>query len=384
MLVVPFGRRELLGVVVGLSDASAVASERLLAPRRAVEADVPADLVELAGWIALEYCSTPARALSLVLPPGAGSGVHSLARLVAELTAAGRAAPASGVRLTAVQRAVLERLAPAGATPAVATGAAHGTLRRLEARGLVRLSHRSLARAPEHVAVGARRTGPLTLGGDQRVALQSLSEAIEARRFEALLLHGVTGSGKTEVYLRAAEADAGTGTRRDRARAGDRADPSDRRAFRRALRRHRRGRPLAPGRRRALRRVDAATPRAGAHLRRPTLGRVRADRGHRADRRRRGARLLLQARGRPALRRPPRRRAARAPGRGRAARRQRDAAPGELRPAPAAAAAGARRRQRAAGCRGARHARRPRGAARARPPPRSASCAAAAARRSCC
>ena len=205
MLVVPFGRRELLGVVVGLSDASAVASERLLAPRRAVEADVPADLVELAGWIALEYCSTPARALSLVLPPGAGSGVHSLARLVAELTAAGRAAPASGVRLTAVQRAVLERLAPAGATPAVATGAAHGTLRRLEARGLVRLSHRSLARAPEHVAVGARRTGPLTLGGDQRVALQSLSEAIEARRFEALLLHGVTGSGKTEVYLRAAE-----------------------------------------------------------------------------------------------------------------------------------------------------------------------------------
>ena len=104
MLVVPFGRRELLGVVVGLSDASSVARERLLAPRRAVEADVPADLVELAGWVALEYCSTPARALSLVLPPGAGAGVHSLARLVAELTAAGRAAPASGVRLTAVQR----------------------------------------------------------------------------------------------------------------------------------------------------------------------------------------------------------------------------------------------------------------------------------------
>jgi primosomal protein N' (replication factor Y) len=86
MLVVPFGRRELLGVVVGLTEASSVARERLLAPRHAVEADVPVDLVELAGWIALEYCSTPARALSLVLPPGSGSGVHGLARLVAELT----------------------------------------------------------------------------------------------------------------------------------------------------------------------------------------------------------------------------------------------------------------------------------------------------------
>ena len=211
MLVVPFGRRELLGVVVGLSEASSVDRERLLAPRRTVEADVPADLVELAGWIALEYCSTPARALSLVLAPGAGAGVHSLARLVAELTAAGRAAPAGGVRLTAVQRAVLERLAPAGATPASATGAAHGTLRRLEARGLVRLSRQALARAPEHVAVGARREGRPALNADQRAALESVCDAVGARRFEQLLLHGVTGSGKTEVYLRAAEATLAQG-----------------------------------------------------------------------------------------------------------------------------------------------------------------------------
>jgi len=206
MLVVPFGHRELLGVVVGLTEASSVDRERLLAPRRTVEADVPVDLVELAGWIALEYCSTPARALSLVLAPGAGSGVHSLARLVAELTAAGREAPAAGVRLTAVQRAVLDRLADAGSAPAAATGAAHGTLRRLEARGLVRLHRRPLARAPEHVAVGSRTAGTVTLGADQRRALDGVCEAVAARRFDELLLHGVTGSGKTEVYLRAAQA----------------------------------------------------------------------------------------------------------------------------------------------------------------------------------
>ena len=210
MLVVPFGRRELLGVVVGLTEASSIAPERLLAPRRAVEADIPVDLVELAGWIALEYCSTPSRALSLVLAPGAGAGVHGLARLVAELTAAGREAPATGVRLTAVQRAVLERLIP-GSAPVSATGAAHGTLRRLEARGLVRLRQRPLARTPEHVAVGARRAGLPTLNADQSKALGSVCEAIDARRFEQLLLHGVTGSGKTEVYLRAAEATLAQG-----------------------------------------------------------------------------------------------------------------------------------------------------------------------------
>ena len=91
-----------------------------------------------------------------------------------------------------------------------------------------------------------------------------------------------------------------------RARARDRADAADRRALLRALRRHR-GRPaLAADRRRAPRRVDAAAPRRGARLRRPALGRVRADGGPRPGRRRRGARRLLQARGRPALRRPPR------------------------------------------------------------------------------
>src|SRR5579862_362625 len=211
MLVVPFGRRDLLGVVVGLAEGSEVAPERLLEPRRALDGDVPASLVELAGWIAREYCSTPARALSLMLPPGAAAGVGRLARLVAELTAAGRDAPTSGVRLTVRQREVLERLAPLGSATATQTGADHGTLRRLGARGLVRLRRDAVARTPTHLSVGVRREGTVTLGPDQRRALERLEAAIAAERFEALLLHGVTGSGKTEVYLRAADATLARG-----------------------------------------------------------------------------------------------------------------------------------------------------------------------------
>ena len=72
MLVVPFGRREVLGVVVGLADSSDVAAEKLLAPLRALELGVPVEMVVLAEWMAAEYCSTIARALGLVLPPGRG------------------------------------------------------------------------------------------------------------------------------------------------------------------------------------------------------------------------------------------------------------------------------------------------------------------------
>ena len=79
MLVVPFGRREVLGVVMGLSERSEVAEEKLLEPLRALELGVPVDLVALAEWLAAEYCSTVARALRLVLPAGAtGKGPSGL------------------------------------------------------------------------------------------------------------------------------------------------------------------------------------------------------------------------------------------------------------------------------------------------------------------
>ena len=68
-LIVPFGRRDVPGVVTGLAPDS---EHELLAPRRVLDPPLPRELVELAFWLADEYCSTPARALSLLAPhPGA-------------------------------------------------------------------------------------------------------------------------------------------------------------------------------------------------------------------------------------------------------------------------------------------------------------------------
>jgi primosomal protein N' (replication factor Y) (superfamily II helicase) len=150
MLVVPFGRREVLGVVVGLAERSEVADEKLLAPLRALDEGPPAlpgDLLELAEWIAAEYCSTISRALGLVLPPGAARRL-------------------SGRKRRAVTRSV-------------------------------------------HLPVGARSPEPPVLTTEQRDVLESLTVALAAgeghmsqRTGSRRLLHGVTGSGKTEIYLR--------------------------------------------------------------------------------------------------------------------------------------------------------------------------------------
>ena len=55
--------------MVALADATEVPDEKLVTPTGVRGESVPAELVELALWMAREYCSTPARALSLVLPP---------------------------------------------------------------------------------------------------------------------------------------------------------------------------------------------------------------------------------------------------------------------------------------------------------------------------
>ena len=208
LLRVPFGGRTTLGVVLELATESELAPDRLAEPDAVLPPGVPPDLVELAGWIAGEYCSTPARALTLVLPPGTAGGVRRKLALVAELTDAGAQALGGDARLTDGQRAALEALRRDG--PAVAAALGTTTLRRLEGRGLVALSSRAQPRRPTSVAIGRRLDGPPALTDEQSSALDAVLRGLQARdgRF---LLHGVTGSGKTEVYLRAVEATLAAG-----------------------------------------------------------------------------------------------------------------------------------------------------------------------------
>ncbi|HET7445242.1 MAG TPA: primosomal protein N' [Solirubrobacterales bacterium] len=211
---VPFGPRRILGVVVDFAEASDLPPERLAEPIEALEAGAPPELVGLGLWVAREYCSTPSRGLQLVLPPGTGTGsgrpTKAKIELRAEILPAGEAALSGGERLGVKQRAALEALREGELSArelASAVGADRQTLRRLEQRGLVATRDSRLRRAPGGAALAAPAERP-TLLPEQQAAVEAIVAALEgdAGAPRRQLLHGVTGSGKTEVYLAAVEA----------------------------------------------------------------------------------------------------------------------------------------------------------------------------------
>lgn len=212
VLEVPFGRRRITGVVVEITETSEVSPEKLVEPIRSLGTGTTPELVQLGLWIAAEYCSTPARGLGLVLPPGTGTGGERTRFRVEKLnsiTEAGRDALEGGARLGSRQRLALQQLLEGelnGRQLEARAGVSSGTLKTLEGRGLIERREVHLRRKPTGIDVGSAAATAPDLTQDQRTAVESLVGKLEVPEgSEGILLAGVTGSGKTEVYLAVVE-----------------------------------------------------------------------------------------------------------------------------------------------------------------------------------
>ena len=129
----------------------------------------------------------------------AGDRMRFMAGLAAD---AGEALDQLAHRRAPVRRAVVELLSASGPIPAADvcyfTGAAMSTLRAMERAGLVTLTAEEELRVPTDTAAPEP---PAVLTAEQAAAYAAICALADTGRPEAVLLQGVTGSGKTLVYL---------------------------------------------------------------------------------------------------------------------------------------------------------------------------------------
>jgi primosomal protein N' (replication factor Y) (superfamily II helicase) len=222
-VVVPVGSRSLTGIVVEEAASAAGIREEDVKPIRQLldrEPFVPADVVSLARWIAEYYAAGAGETITAVLPPktrGDRADAHKTRR-VAALTAAGLGALESP-SLTSKQREALEILSGVRdglPTPALAgRGIGADTVSRLARQGLIGLRQERVDRDPFESASLAVVTAEANrqLTEEQSLGLGRLRALAEARVFRVALLHGVTGSGKTEIYQQLSAAVLASGRR---------------------------------------------------------------------------------------------------------------------------------------------------------------------------
>ena len=163
-------------------------------------------MLKLTRWIADFYLCSWGQVLDSVVPAGVKQRAGT--RMVTSFVCAEPSANGlSTARLSAKQKALLEILATAGRpmdaaelTQAADCGTA--PLSALRQKGLIRAIHHREAHFTSPAGPTAREDD-LTLNSDQKRALDTILAVARAGRHRTVLLHGVTGSGKTEIYIQA-------------------------------------------------------------------------------------------------------------------------------------------------------------------------------------
>ncbi len=214
-VTVPLGRgnRNMTGYCIdvigpGHEAAKTVNPKRLKPISRVVDATplLNESLLKLAHQISEYYLSPLGTVIETVVPVGArdNSGTREMLFLSVEPEVA---KDLDAVKLTKLQRRILETMLGPNQdwTPgelAETVGCTQGPISLLRRKGHI-LSATRRVQQKTHEIPSEKRMSDLQLNAEQQTALDAISKSVDAEEHRTFLVRGVTGSGKTEVYIRA-------------------------------------------------------------------------------------------------------------------------------------------------------------------------------------
>ena len=195
---VPLGRREITGVVWGPGTGDVDPAKLRPVIERLDAEPMPDELRRFVDWVAAYTLSTPGSVLRMAmrstetLEPPRPVTVFRFAEIP------------EGLRMTPARQRVIEVLHEGPALPAAdlarEAGVSTGVIKGLADAGA--LAREEVPPPPPFRAPDPHRTGP-DLSTDQNTGAERLRAKLSEDTFSVTLIHGVTGSGKTEVYFEA-------------------------------------------------------------------------------------------------------------------------------------------------------------------------------------
>lgn len=206
---VPLGRRKVTGVVVDLLPTTSLPQVRDILAILDERPILDHSLLRLIRWVSQYYLSSPGEVLTTILPPSLRSESQRLIYL----------RPGEFPVARGLEKKILDEVQKKGGKSTLKSlarrfqgGGLYRALNRLVTMGAVDVRERAVkdrrkknAGLLRDIAKPSRGYEEFSLTAEQQGALDVIKERLRRGGFETFLLYGVTGSGKTEVYLRAME-----------------------------------------------------------------------------------------------------------------------------------------------------------------------------------
>ena len=202
--MVPFGRREVAGLVVEHITTSDLSLDQLKPVNRLLDSGplLPTKLLTLFSWAANYYQHPIGDALFGMLPVllRKGDPLPTLGTRHWQLTDKGKGLGSDSLNRARSQKELIDRLLANGACadPTLSQDFSRAVITALKDKQLIESFQQTNS---EISTQNILKQDALTLHDSQKLALDS----IDQHSFNCYLLDGVTGSGKTEIYLQAIE-----------------------------------------------------------------------------------------------------------------------------------------------------------------------------------